>query len=85
MPCDKHQSHARKDVSHHGSTLYMCDFCDAFETKDEAQEPCPARDRVLAARAAEAELDERLEYERMKKERERWAYLSAKYQKPEQT
>lgn len=71
--------HDYEDVSRHGSPKWQCRFCHCYDYQDEAGEPCLMAEACLAKEAIEIEEDERVEYEFMKKERERWDYLSRKY------
>lgn len=56
-----------------------CRFCHCYKYQDAADELCLMADTCLAEEASDKERDERSEYEFMKKQRERWDYLSRKY------
>lgn len=83
-------THSWVDVSHHGSPLYVCEFCDVYKDnvygdgpdptqKVTASPICTRRDVVLKQRAIYKEQNERSEYRRMLAEKERFEYLKHKY------
>ncbi len=73
-------SHRWDDVSYHGSPIWQCDFCNIYKSTS-SSDYCPKAVEFRKREAKEAENKERWEYERMKAERERFAYLEAKYGK----
>ncbi len=73
--------HRWSDVSYHGSPWYECDFCKTRRTYENIDEDCPEAAVCLAREAKETEQAERLEYEDLKRRREREFYLESKYGK----
>lgn len=74
--------HDYQDESRHGSPFWVCKWCDRL--KDDIKRSgdpdfCPKAEEGLAREAQRQESAERAEYQRMKAERQRWAYLHSKY------
>ncbi len=74
-----HASHAWEDVSHHGSPLYECIYCHCYQKSENAEKACAKVEKCLLEIKLEEERYEKYEYQQMKKARERWEYLNAKY------
>ncbi len=75
--------HDFDDVSYHGSPIWQCLYCGVYKNDKGRTDYCPKAEEVLKRKAKEKESAERYEYERLKKERERFAYLEAKFGKRE--
>lgn len=76
------EAHRWEDTSYHGSPIWECDFCgcsksDVLHGKVSAH--CPKASEKLQAEYEAVQIAERNEYERMKRERERWVYLHGKF------
>jgi len=76
---DVHCSHRWLDTSYHGSPSYECDFCGVYEYKKEAKEPCPKAEECLKKEARKKEIDDYWEYCKMRREKEKFDQLHAKF------
>lgn len=83
-------THSWIDVSYHGSPWYKCEYCgvDKDDVYGAGPDPrrevsasptCSKRKEVLKIREIERVRLEKLEYEKLLKERQRFEYLHAKY------
>lgn len=72
-------SHRWLDVSYHGSPDYECDFCGIRKRSKEADLPCPKAEEKLKEEARQKEIDDYWEYCRMRKEREKFDKLNARF------
>ena len=73
--------HYWEDQAYHGSPLYYCKYCDAaqFTVRDVADKACPATVRFLQEATESVECKERREWEALKRQKAREAYLVNKY------
>lgn len=74
--------HEWTDVSRHGSPSYICRYCDVWQwdvKKGEESTHCPKAKEALRRQARNKVEEEKRDYRRLKKERDYFDYLEAKY------